>query len=87
MQNWDFFYDTLWEEYPILAERGLIIQLWFELTMMVYEKSIFGNKIEDISLENDIAEIYFIMDKSKLHFIFHSISGDGSDIHRFVNKK
>ena len=27
--------------------------------------------------------IYFIMDRSELHFSLHSISGDGSDIHRF----
>ena len=44
-------------------------------------------KIEAISQEYDIVEIYFIMDRSKLCFSIYSMSGDGSDIHRFSHKK
>ena len=44
-------------------------------------------KIEAICLQNNITEIYFIMDGSKLHFCFYSISRDGSDIDRFPNRK
>ena len=42
---------------------------------------------EAIDPENNIAEIYFIMDRSDLHFSFYSIAEDGSDIHRFSNRK
>ena len=45
------------------------------------------HKIETICLQNDIPEIYFIMDRSDLHLSFHSMSRDVSDIHRFPNKK
>ena len=38
-------------------------------------------------LQNDIAVIYFVVDRSDLHFGFYSISGDRSDIYRFSNRK
>ena len=44
-------------------------------------------KAKTIIQVNDIAEIYFILDKSELCFSFHSTSGDGSDIHRFPHRK
>ena len=42
-----------------------------------------------ICLQNDIAEIYFIIDGSELDLCsgFHSISGDGLDIHSFSHRK
>ena len=42
---------------------------------------------KDICPKNIVSEIYFIMDKSDLRFIFYSASGNDSDIHRFSNKK
>ena len=43
-------------------------------------------KIEAICLQTNIAEMYFIMDKSDLYFGFYSIPGDSSDIYRFPKK-
>ena len=42
-------------------------------------------KIENICQENDIAEIYFIMNRAELCFSFCSTSKNGSDIYRFPN--
>ena len=42
------------------------------------------DKIEAICLQNITAGIYFIMDRSNLQFSFYSMSGDASDIHRFL---
>ena len=42
---------------------------------------------EDICPQNKIAEKYFIMDRSNLHFSFYSIAGNGTDIHTFPNRK
>ena len=44
-------------------------------------------KIETICLKNNITEIYFIMDRSKLRFCFYSMCRDGSDILRFPSMK
>ena len=44
-------------------------------------------EIEDICLQNDIAEIYFIVERSNLHLSFCNVSGDGSDIYRFPDRK
>ena len=44
-------------------------------------------KFEAICLQNNIAEMYFIMDRSALGFSFYSVSGNASDIHRFPNRK
>ena len=40
--------------------------------------------IEDICSQNDVAEVFFIIDidRSDLCFSFYSMSGDGSDVHR-----
>ena len=43
--------------------------------------------IQAICPQNDIVEIDFIMDRSELHFSFHSIFGDGLDIYRFPHRK
>ena len=57
--------------------------------MVVYEKRYLEawGKIEDTCQENDIAEIYFMMDRSELHFSFYNTFGDDSDIHRFDHRK
>ena len=34
------------------------------------------DKIQVICLQNNIAEMFFIMDRSELHFSFYSMSGD-----------
>ena len=44
-------------------------------------------KIDAICLQNNIAEIYFIINRSNLHFSFFSMSGDASDIYRFPKRK
>ena len=57
--------------------------------MRGYEKTDFEvlkNK-EDICPKNNIAEIYFKIDRSNLNFSFDSMSGDASDNHRFANRK
>ena len=53
-------------------------------TMGVYEKTDFeGYKKEDIDPKNNVAEIYFIMDRSDQCFISYNVSGDDSKIHVF----
>ena len=53
--------------------------------MVAYEKLYFQSQINNqtIYLKNNIAQLYFIQRISTLHFIFSSIPGDGSEIHRF----
>ena len=45
------------------------------------------SRIKAICLQNNVTEIYFIMDRSNLYFSFYSLSMDASDIHRFSNMK
>ena len=44
-------------------------------------------KIEAICLQNNIAEIYFMMDRPDLHFKFYNVSGGAFDIHRFPKQE
>ena len=57
--------------------------------MDVYEKTDFEaykNK-ENICPKNNIAQLYLIKGESNLHGNFPSFPKDGSDIHRFSNRK
>ena len=53
------------EEHPFLTVFDSANQFWFKFVMVVYEKQ--ERKYEAINLStNDIAEIYFVMDRSEL---------------------
>ena len=54
-------------------------------TMMVHEKMYFRKKY--ICRKNNTAQLYYIRGRDKLDFSFSSMSKDGSDIHRFFNRK
>ena len=57
--------------------------------MVVYEKRYFKAYTDDLyfSHKNNIAQLYFISGRAKLHWNFSSILKGGFDIHRFPNRK
>ena len=57
--------------------------------MVVYEKIYFKAYTNDlyISHKNNIAQLYFILGRTKLCWNFSSILKHGFDIHRFSNRK
>ena len=57
---------------------------WVPMRNMYFQA---WGKIEAICLQNNITEIYFIMESSNLHFSLCIMSGNDSDIHRFPNWK
>ena len=55
---------------------------------MSFEKIYLGTQIANtIHSKNNTAQLYFILGRVQLHFIFSSIPVEGSDIHRFSNTK
>ena len=40
-----------------------------------------------ISLKNNIELLNYILERAKLHWKFSSFNKDGSDIHRYYNRK
>ena len=57
--------------------------------MVVYEIIYFKAYTNDQFMchKNNIAQLYFMLETAKLLENFSSTSKDGSDIHRFFNKK
>ena len=57
--------------------------------MVVYEKEYFEAYTSDqyIWHKNNIAQLYFILETTELHWSFSSIPMDALDIHRFSNRK
>ena len=57
--------------------------------MVVYEKIYFKAYTNDlyISHKNNIAQLYFILGRAKLHWKFSSILKDGFDMHRFFQQE
>ena len=64
-------------------------EFWFEASMEVSEKKYFEwcRRTGESYLQNNIAEIYLIIDRSEWCLSFDSIPRDGSDIHRLPNRK
>ena len=79
--------NTLKKHKKTLTNDTLSKNSYLVFIIVAYEEINILSKIEDICLQNDIAEIYFIMHGSKLCFSFYSISRDGSDIYRFLHRK
>ena len=80
---------SLEEEHPFLTVFDSAIYSDFSLQWWSTGNRCFQawGKTEAICLQNDIAEIYFKMERSELHFNLHSMSGDDSEIHRFSHRK
>ena len=66
-----------------------IRKFWLDFTMVAYGKIYFEAQINNQYswFKNNTTQFYFILGRAELHWNFCSIPMDGSDIHRFSNRK
>ena len=60
---------------------------WLQYGRACCQSRLVGGRLSKSVLQNDTAQLYFILGTVKLHWNFSIIPEDGSDIHRLSNRK